>query len=111
MHLGQTLEYARPASREPQTHDPAVVGVVDAADQARFLGAVDELHRAVVAQQQRVRKITHSRAAIAEVAAHGEQQLVLRGRDPGPDGLRLAPVQELAQRGPEFQEALVVAVS
>ena len=111
MHLRQSLYHACASSREPQAHDPPVVGVVDAADKARFLGAVDELHGAVVAQQQRVGEITDGRPAIAAVAAHREKQLVLRRGDPRRDGLRLAPVQELAQRGAELQQALIVAVS
>jgi len=111
MYLGEPFEHVRSASREPQTHDTAVVGVVDAPDEPGFFGAVDELHRAVMTQQQRVGDVTHRRAAIAAVATHRQQQLVLRGGDPRTDGLRLAPVQELAQRSPELEEALVVAVS
>ena len=111
MYLGQTLDDTRPTSREPQAHDTPVVGVVVAPDEARFLGTVDELHRAVVAQQQRIGEISHGGSTIAPMAAHREQELVLRCGDARGDGLRLAPVQELAQRGAEFQQALVVAVS
>jgi len=111
VHLRQILDHTRPASGEPQAHDTPVVGVVDAPDQARFLGTVDELHRAVVAQQQRVGEVTHGRSAITPMAAYREKELVLRGGDARGDGLRLAPVQELAQRGAELQQALVVVVS
>ena len=44
------------------------------------------------------------------MAAYREQELVLRGREPGAPGLLLAPVQEPAQLCAEFQQPLVVAV-
>jgi hypothetical protein len=111
VYLGQALEHARAARSEAEADDTAVVGIVRAPHQPCLLRTVDELHRAVMAQQQRVRDVADRGSPIAMVAADGEEQLVLRRRDAGGDSLRLAPVQELAQRGPELEQTLVVAVS
>jgi hypothetical protein len=96
VYLGQTLEHTHAPSREAEADDSSVVGIVRTPYQPRLLGAVDELHRAVMSQQQRICHVADRRPAIAAVPADSKEQLVLRRGDPRGDRLRLAPVQELA---------------
>src|SRR5262245_16149277 len=50
----QAFESTRALGRELEAHLAVVVGIRDTGHEPRRLGAVDELHRAVVPQQQRV---------------------------------------------------------
>ena len=104
------LEAGRAVRRE---HEPdlALVGAIRAAlDEPRGHGPVDELDRAVVAQQEVVRHVPHRRTVGVTVTAHGQEELVLRGGQPGGPRLLLAPPQEPPQAGPELEQPGVVGV-
>jgi hypothetical protein len=74
------------------------------------LRPVDQLHRAVVAQQQVPGDLADGGPARVGVAADRQQQLVLRGREAGGGGLLGAPAQEPAQPGPKAQQAFVLGL-
>jgi len=93
---------------EADADHPAVAFVAPAPDEARGFGAVDELHGAVVAEQQIARQITDRRRLLAGMALDGEQQLMLRGRETCLASPLLAPVEEFPQAGAEGQQVLVV---
>jgi hypothetical protein len=90
--------------------DDSVVGRIDASlNQSGQLGTVDETHDTVVPQQEVVGELADGRCA-AGVPADREQQLILRGRDAGVEGLLFAPMQEASELVTERQEALIVRV-
>ena len=72
--------------------------------QPRGLGPVHQLHRAVMAQQQRRRQVTDGRGLPVRVPPDRDQQLVLGGRQADRLRLGLAPVQETPQPGPEREQ-------
>ena len=65
-------------------------------DEAGFDRAVDEPDRAVVTEQQRFGNVADRRSLGIRMAADGEQELVLRGRDTDSFRLLLAPPEKLA---------------
>ena len=74
-----------------------MVGRVDMTNyQSRLGRAINEADDAVVPKQQRLRDVADRRRGAAHMAANGEEELVLRGRDADTRGLLLTPVQELA---------------
>ena len=66
-----------PDRREPEAHDAAVTRVGLTAHEVPLLGAVDQLHRTVVAEQERAGDVTDGRRIGAGVAPDREQELVL----------------------------------
>jgi hypothetical protein len=95
---------------EVQAHDAAVLGLRHPPHQPGGLGPVDQFHDAVVAQQQVVGDLPDRRGR-AVVAPDGEQQLVLRRREPGGAGLLLAPMEEPPDAVAELQQPPVVLVT
>ena len=108
--LAERLELPGALIGEAQAHDAEVVGVLAARDQPGLLGAVDEPDRAVVAQHEVAGDVADRRPARVAVAADGEQQLVLGGREARGLGVLLAPAQEAAQTGAQLQQPSVVLV-
>lgn len=106
----EPLEAARSYPRQRHTHHPVVVGIPAPADEAAGLGAIDQLDHAVVAQQELRREVAHRRIAGSGAAADGQEQLVLRGGEPGFGGSLVGPAEVAPQAGAEHQEALVVVV-
>ncbi len=70
---------------------------------------IDELDRAVVAQEQRLCDFP-DRRRLALMPADGEEQLVLLRRQAGEAGLLVAPVEEAAERSAEGKELAVVGI-
>jgi len=106
---GQGREVSCAAAGQVQT-DNSVVGRIGVArHQPGQLGTVDEPHHAVVTQQQVIGDITDGGGA-AGMPANCEEQLILRGRDAGVDGLLFAPVQEAPELVAKGQEPLVIRV-
>ena len=110
VQFAQVLEAFGPLGGQLEP-DLALVGPVGpAAHEPGGDRAVDELDRAVVAQQQVAGDVADRRTGRVVVAADREQQLVLRGGQTGGDGLPLAPAQEPAQAGPEAEQPRVVVM-
>jgi hypothetical protein len=108
--LTELAETPTPEGGEGQVDDSLVAPVRMAPDQPGSFRAVDELDRAVVPEQEGVGHLPDGRAVPPWVPPHGEQQLVLcRGEADG-DRLRLAPVQEAAEAGPELEQTCVVGI-
>ena len=82
MLLAQRSELRRALVGQVQPHDAEAVGVRPALDEAGGGRAVDQADRAVVAEQQAVGDIADGRPAGIRVAADGQQELVLRRRQP-----------------------------
>jgi hypothetical protein len=79
-------------------------------DEPLRLEPVEELDRAVMFQAQSLGELSDSRSRSTK-AAHREQQLMLRGIQPGRARVLLGEEQEEAELMPEFRELAVVAVS
>jgi hypothetical protein len=92
----ERFELHGPYRGEAEADDPLVVLVAGAGHQSSLLGPVDEADGAVVAEKQVVGGLADGRASRVGVAANGEQQLVLGGREPSLSGLLLAPALEAA---------------
>jgi hypothetical protein len=88
--------------------DTLIVAIGTAFDEAARDGAVDEPDCAVVLQQQCIGDVADGGFLRPGVASDREQQLVLGRCQTDGVGLRLAPVEELAQSGTELQQALIV---
>src|SRR5581483_2001266 len=93
---------------KPDADNAAVAVVPRALDQARGHRPVDQLDRAVVPEQQVISQLANGGRIAAGMALDRQQQLVLCRGEPGAARLGLAPMQELAQAGAEFQQVLVV---
>src|SRR5215212_1670844 len=76
---GHGGEVPRPPGCELDPHDPVVSGIGAAADEATLLGAVYQLHGAVVAEQEVVCDLADG--GRRAVAADGQQELVLGRRE------------------------------
>ena len=111
MWLRQRLETLAPRRGELQPDDPVVLGVAHPLDQPGRYGPVDEADGAVVAEEEVVGHLADRRPPVVGVPSDGQQQLLLRRRQPGPLGLLLAPAEEPAQPGPQRQQILVVGVA
>ena len=101
-------EPARTSFGEPDPHRPVVIGIRRPTDEPDVLGPVHELHGAVVAQEQRPSKVRDGRSSGVVVAADREEELVLRGGQPGERRLLLAPPQEPPQARPQLEEPSIV---
>src|SRR3954452_6662905 len=110
MQLRQACDglFAGPGQLHP--HHSAVAVVLRPVDEPGRLGAVDELHGAVVSKEQVLRDLADGRPAPAVVALYRQEQLVLRGGQAGRLGLLLAPPVEPAQRRTEGQQGRVVGL-
>ena len=111
MHLGELHEDARSLGSQAQADHAAVVLVLQALDQARGFRPVHQADGAVVAQEEVAGHVADGRPARVLVAADGQEELVLGGRQPGGFGLLGAPVQEPAQACPEQEQSLVLGIS
>lgn len=108
MRIGERLDLLGPLVGQLDAHDALVFVVGRSLDEAGRDGAVDELHSAVVAQQQVLRHLADRRRLA--VTADGQQQLVLGAGEANRPRLVLAPVQEPSQPIPEGQQAFEVRV-
>jgi hypothetical protein len=100
---GQLLQDLLAVCRQADPDHPAVLPVRGPLHQARGLGAVHQLHRAVRAQQQVAGQIADRRRQATRVPLDRHQQLVLDVRQPGGLGLVLAPALKAPQGDPELQ--------
>src|SRR5580658_8146091 len=85
---------------EMQPDDAAILLVPGATHKARRVGAVNEAHSAVMAQEQMVGHLSDCRPPGISVTPDGEQELMLRRRESRFTGLLLAPALEMAQPRP-----------
>lgn len=108
MRLAQAGEQAASEGRQPEARDSPVLAGLAPLHQPRLDASVHESHRGLMAKGQVLRQVADRRAPRVGMAPNGEQQLVLRWRDPGFLRGALAPAKELAKSGPEFEEACVV---
>lgn len=69
----QSLQPFLPGPGERKAHDPMVLGIPGADDEAGRVGAIHETHGAVMAQEQIVRRLAHRRSARVRVAANGQE--------------------------------------
>lgn len=110
MHLGELHENARSLGSQAQADHAAVVLVLQALDQARGLRPVHQAHGAVVAQEKVAGRVANGRPARVLVAADGQEELVLGGRQPGGFGLLCAPMKEPPDARPEQEQSLVLGI-
>ncbi len=110
MGLRQRLETLAPGRGELQPDDAVVLGIAHPLDQLGRHGPVHQPDGAVVAEQEVVGHLADGRAAAVRMSPDGQQQLVLRRRQPGGFRLLLAPAEEAAQPGPQRQQVLVVGI-
>jgi H+/Cl- antiporter ClcA len=95
---------------ESKPHDALIIGVAYSIDVSGVDGPIDQSHRAVVPDQQRLGHIPNCRAHRRAMPPDRQQELMLRRREPLRFGLLLAPPQEPTQRGTEMEEPAVVAI-
>lgn len=91
-----------------EPHHTVVVVVSTAVDEPCSLRAVDEFYGAVVPQHQVLGEVTDRRCVA--VTADGQQELVLRWREPRGPSLVFRPVDELTQRIAKPQEFAVLLI-
>lgn len=111
MHLGKPHENARSLGSQAHADHAAVVLVFQALDQAGGLRPVDKAHGAVVAQEEVAGQVADGRPARVLVAADGQEELVLGGRQPGGLGLLGAPMKEPPEARPEQEQPLILGIS
>ena len=100
---GESIEHPTALRGELEPHETSVATVAVPAHQAGPLGPVDELDRAVVAEQEMLGDVTDRRIVGPGVTPHRQQELVLLARQAGGGGLVLTPAQEAPQAGSELQ--------
>src|SRR5205823_4587923 len=100
-----------PRRRESEPHDTLVVGIPRSFDQARGNGAVNQLHRAVVPEQQVTGGLADGGTSGIFVATDGEQELMLGRSEPHRGRLIPTPSQESSEAGAELQETSILGVS
>jgi drug/metabolite transporter (DMT)-like permease len=110
MHLGELHENARSLGSQAQADHAAVVLVLQALDQARGLRPVHQADGAVMAQEEVAGRVADGRPARVLVAADGQQELVLRGCQPGGFGLLGAPMKEPPEARPEQEQSVVFGI-
>jgi hypothetical protein len=94
VQFAECFQSARTFAGEVQTHGALVVGVGAARNQSGGLSAIDQLDRAVVAQQQVIGDVADRRPTRIRVAADGKQQLMLSRGQAGGLSLTLTPSHE-----------------
>ena len=107
----EPFEHTATPGREVEAHDPAVVAVGLAADEASAFGSVHQLDGGVVADEEVLGDVPDRRRLRAGVAADGQEELVLLAGEAGLLGLLLAPAEELAQRRAEGEQVAVLVVA
>lgn len=95
MGSGQGHELRGTGPAQPEAHDPVVVGIGNPFDEPGPHGPVDELHCAVVAEEQVIGDVADRRWRA--VTPYGEEELMLRAGQPDGLGFLLAPPEEPAQ--------------
>lgn len=108
---GQRVEDPPASWGQDDAHEAVVRGVAAAGDDAPRLGPIDELDGAVMTKQEVGGELADGRVIRPGMAPDGEQQLVLRGGQPGGLGPLGAPPQETAQVGADLEEPAVVLVA
>jgi CBS domain-containing protein len=108
VRLGQLGDEPVSGLGELHPDHPRVLDVGAAPDEPGHRGAVDQLDRAVVAQQQVVGEVADGRRGVTGMPFDGDQQLMLDVGQADRLGLFLAPVLEPAQVHPEREEVLEV---
>jgi len=108
---GELIEQPLSFRGEHEVHDPPVVLIHPPPHEPSLFGSIDELDRAVVAQEEMVGDVADGGRRLVFVAADGEEQLVLLPGETGGAGLLVAPVQEAAQRRAEAEELAVLIVA
>ena len=88
--------------------DARVFGIGEPADQPSRLCPVQELHCAVMPQQQVIGQVTDGGREVAGMPFNRHQELVLGVGEPGRARLILAPVLETTQAHAESQQMLEV---
>lgn len=108
MGLRERLQMTLPLVGEADPHDPLVPVAVLASDKPCLDGPVDELHRAVMPQEQVTGDLTEAwRVALPP---YRQEELVLGRRHACLPGPILAPPQEAAQAVAELQEPGVIGI-
>ncbi len=93
-----------------QADDARVRPIGVAAHEPGGGGAIDQAHRGVMLNDEVCGDVADRRAARVGVALDREQELVLRGGDPGGPRLALAPSQEAPQARPQPQQELEIGL-
>ena len=106
----QAIQPVGPAGREPDPNEALVGRVRATTHEARGLGAVDETHHAVVAEQQLVRQLPDRGGCGTALRTDGEEKLMLRRGQPRLLGAILRPPQVATQTVPEGRKLPVLAV-
>ena len=99
--LGQLRNQPVALAGQGHSHYPGVPRVRATAHQAGQFGPVDQLHCAVMAQQEVTSEVTDRRWLSARMAFDGHQQLVLDMGKPSGPGLALAPMLKTSQADAE----------
>ena len=107
---GEYLDPFGTDARETQSDDPTVIGIPSAGDESGGVGTVHETHSAVMAQEEVVGDLADGRTAPIAATPNGQKQLVLGGRQAGGFRLLLAPSFEMAEAGPQPQQAGISVV-
>lgn len=108
MRLAQSVQATLTFYRERNSHHAVIGAVGQALHKAGPRGAIEQLDRAVVAVQEMGGKVAHARGGA--VAADGQQQLVLSGRDSRRAGLLLAPAEKSTEAVSKVEEPLELGV-
>jgi hypothetical protein len=106
---GERFDTLLAGGRQVEPDDTLILRIVDALDQPRRDGSIDQFDDAVVAEQQMIGNIPYRRSST--VASDGEQELMLRAGEPHGSRLLLAPVLEPTQAVPERQQPLEVLIA
>jgi hypothetical protein len=96
MFMSKFLKEAPTLFREMDNDLPSVPAIACAHHQAAALGAVDQLHGAMVFQLQALRQMSDGGLVLAGQASDGQQKLILLGMQSRAPRRRLAEVQETA---------------
>lgn len=105
----ELAEHSLPLSREADVRNSPVVICAQPLEEPLRLEAVDQLDRAVMFQSQSLGELSDGRSRSTK-ATHREQQLMLRGIQPGRARVLLGEDQEEAKLMPKLREQTVVAI-
>jgi hypothetical protein len=110
MHRREPVDPATSEPGEPDPYHPPVGPVRRALDQTGGGSAIDEADDAVMPADQPFGELADRRSATVGMSLDRQQELVLRGRQPGGPGLCLTPLLEPAQCRPEFEQVRIVPI-
>ena len=102
----ERLQLALTGIGETDAHDSMVLVIASTLHQTGRFGTVDELDRAVVAQQQVARDVGHARRT--PMPPDGKEELMLGRRDVGSLGAFLTPAEEPAQAIAKLEQRLEI---